>query len=265
MLWTSISAPIGGASRVAYRPAEAIRSEPVTVQCDTIRILAGRNGPLVTSMARLSAPDHERVRELADYLVAAGGAYAAAGTALGTGRIAVLRRMGDTKEVRGLIFAAGAGPSGAAELITDHPLWASPAFMAGRTVAVAASARPSPLTVSWCSGLRQVPRGFRALEDTTPSSTARGTTTQGSPVSVVRRGRVAVGPSERAQVSVHVEAEPASSARWPMAVCVAATACSVVFLLMCLALAPRHIAAGTASPIITTPLQPKIEPPVITP
>lgn len=230
----------------------------MTVQCDTIRILAGRNGPIVTSVARLTASDHARVCELADCVVASGKAYAAIGTALGTGRIAVLRRMDDSTEVRGLIFAAGSGPSDTSELLEDHPLWASPAFKAGRTVSVAAHSGSPSLPMSWCRGLKRAPQGFQALDEAKPLPTARSE-------SGVRERQYALRPSARVPIFAIGDAESGSLPSWPMAVCMAATACSVIFLLMSLALSRAHAAEATGSPIIVAPVQPKQEAPESTP
>jgi hypothetical protein len=229
----------------------------VTVQCDTIRILTGRGAPVVTSIGRLPQADHERVRALAEHLTSQGRPYAAAGFALGDGRALVLRRMGDSMEVRGLVCAAGSAPSGVAALLEDHPLWANPAFAAGRTVPAASVRVGTAAPDSWCAGLRHLPAGFRPL-GAQPAPSVRSA----PPADPPPMQPVIVPPATSRGGLAAALHDPASSGvrgwfpGWPMAVCIGATACSMIFLAVVLATSPGRASASSAATVIAPPPAP---------
>lgn len=234
----------------------------MTAQSDTIRILTGRGAPVVTSLGRLPQADHEQVRALAEHLASQGRPYAAAGFALGDGRALVLRRMGDSMEVRGLVCATGSAPSEVTALLEDHPLWASPAFGAGRTLLVKSIREGTASPGRWCVGLRHPPAGFRPLrEQAAPSVSiappAPSTVDPPAPMPAMEvppaTGRYSPAPSLRDAASTGMRG---AFPKWPMAACIAATACSMIFLAAVLVTTPSRVSAPSAATVIAPPPDP---------
>ena len=143
--------------------------------CDTLKIVIGRTPPGLSSVKRLSKPDWDRLMGAARALIDYGDPNAGLGLQLPSGANVVLRRMRDTKEVRGIFLTMPLGQEVLQTLLGSDPWWANAAFTLGRRVPMAIEPSPLPAPSQWVYGMARIPAGFVHLDQSAVSS-SRGTT-----------------------------------------------------------------------------------------
>jgi hypothetical protein len=236
----------------AYTPSslprpQGFRMTDPSIQADTLRIRERRNAPMVTSARHVERADHQRLLDLASNLVEKGNPGAALCCTLSDGRVAILRRTRSTGEVRGLIHPTSVLSAYAESVLGDDPFWANPAFTDGRQIRLvipAAGGRQS--APNWCIGVRGPLPGFRVLDATESRAKDRAGDVSriGSPSARPRAVALHGEPIQRRDIDF---LSPTTPARWPLAACISATAASVIFLAVVLAL-PRRAAPQIVVP-----------------
>ena len=206
--------------------------------CDTLRITTGRAGPVVTSSRSLERHELSSIDALARELVMDGEEGAAAGFPLADGRRVVLRRSRATAEVRGILVPGPLGRNELDQLLGDHPFWARPDFVQGRPTKAGAVCAGGSLPDRWCIRVRRALPGFCLLEGASPRPAAPRAPVPDATVRLRGPGSQ-VGPEVGSTVGA---AAPAGRPRatWPLAVCSACTAASVLFLVGAIVARRQH-------------------------
>jgi hypothetical protein len=218
----------------------------VPIACDTLRLMVGRPGPVVTSLAMLGKEDFERIQMAAKSLCSDGTEGAGIGFPLSGGRRMILRRMIGDSEIRGLVTREGYAAGDALRLLASDPFWASASFTARRTIQ--APMEPGGAPDRWVHAMRRVPKGFVALGAGDTPAARDGHQVASRPVST---------PTASVASTNALEREPAPS--WVLYACVASTAASILFITTMLSVAWAR-SSEAAAPLPLAPPRPTTTP-----
>lgn len=218
------------------------------IACDTLRLMVGRPGPVVTSLAMLGNEDFDRIQVAARLLCSDGREGAGIGFPLSGGQRVLLRRMIGDSEIRGLVTREGYAASDALRLLASDPFWASASFIARRTIQ--APMEPGGAPDRWVCAMRRVPKRFVALGAGDTPAARDGQRVAVSPVSTPIA-------SVASTSAIGLEHQPAPS--WVLYACVAGTAASLLFMTTMLSVAWAR-SSEAAAPLPLAPPAPTTTP-----
>lgn len=199
---------------------------------DSIKLVAGRRAVTATSATRLRDADTTLLVGAARAIVANGEAEAGMGLPLPTGGHAVLRRIGGTDEVRGVLLPEPSDREAILHLLANARFWSNTAFTLARRVPIDLRRGQARAPESWTYLFRTSPAGFTPIDEPDSSAPMARPTAPASPDGA-RTDRIARPAQQRFPdhgAEALPEPEPDPYPRWTVVACGLLTMSAMLFL-----------------------------------